>query len=113
MPRIATRPHSRYTQTALELLGQSIRAGRIAGRMSAEQLSQRAGISRSLLQRIEKGDPGCAIGAVFEVAAIAGVPLFADDPADLNSLARASEEKLTLMPKAVRQPRNKVVKDDF
>ena len=112
MAKIATRPYSRYTQTALELLGQSIRAERIAGRMTAEQLALRAGISRSLLQRIERGDPGCAIGAVFEVAAIAGVPLFAADPQVLATLARASGEKLTLMPKAVRQPR-KVVKDDF
>jgi len=112
MPKVATRPYSRYTQTALELLGQSIRTGRIAGRMTAEQLAQRAGISRSLLQRIEKGDPGCAIGAVFEVAAIAGVTLFAADPSDLTTLSRASEERLTLMPKAVRQPR-KGVKDDF
>lgn len=112
MAKIATRPTSRYTQTALELLGQSIRAERIAGHMTAEQLALRAGISRSLLQRIEKGDPGCAIGAVFEVAAIAGVPLFAADPQDLGTLARASGEKLTLMPKAVRQPR-KMVKDDF
>ena len=65
MPKVATRPISRYTQTALELLGQTIRAERIAGRMSAEQLAARAGISRSLLQRVEKGDPGCAIGVVF------------------------------------------------
>ncbi|SRR5579859_202269 len=112
MAKIATRPYSRYTQTALELLGQSIRAERIAGRMTAEQVALRAGISRSLLQRIEKGDPGCAIGAAFEVAAIVGVPLFAADPQDLSSLTRASSEKLTLMPKAVRQPR-KDVKDDF
>jgi transcriptional regulator with XRE-family HTH domain len=112
MAKLATRPYSRYTQTALELLGQAIRAERISGRMTAEQVALRAGISRSLLQRIEKGDPGCAIGAAFEVAAIVGVPLFADDPADLATLSRASGEKLTLMPKAVRQPR-KVVKDDF
>jgi transcriptional regulator with XRE-family HTH domain len=112
MAKLATRPYSRYTQTALELFGQSIRAERIAGRMTTEQVAQRAGISRSLLQRIEKGDPGCAIGAAFEVAAIVGVPLFAADPADLASLSRASGEKLTLMPKAVRQSR-KAVKDDF
>ena len=112
MPKLAARPYSRYTQTALELFGQSIRAERIAGRMTAEQVAERAGISRALLRRIEKGDPGCAIGAAFEVAAIVGVPLFAADPVMLASLQKAGEEKLALMPKAIRQPR-KVVKDDF
>lgn len=112
MPKLANRPISRYAQTALELLGQSIRAERIAGRMTIEQVAARAGISQPLLRRIERGDPGCAAGAVFEVAAIVGVPLFASDPQDLSGLARASGEKLTLMPKAVRQPR-KDVKDDF
>ncbi len=112
MPKVATRPTSRYTQTALELLGQSIRTARIAGRMKTEQVSERAGISRSLLRRVERGDPGCAIGVVFEVAAIVGVPLFTSDESDLATLSRATGEKLTLMPKSVRQPR-KEVKDDF
>lgn len=112
MPKLAIRPYSRYTQTALQLLGQSIRAERIAGRMTLEQVAIRAGISQPLLRRIEKGDPGCTIGAVFEVAAIVGVPLFAEDPNAVAKLQKAGEEKLALMPKAIRQPR-KVVKDDF
>jgi len=112
LPKLANRPISRYTLTALELLGQSIRAERIAGRMTVEQVAARAGISQPLLRRIERGDPGCAIGAAFEVAAIVGVPLFAADPQDLSTLVRFSGEKLTLMPKAVRRSR-KDVKDDF
>lgn len=112
MPKLATRPYSRYTQTALEMFGQSIRAARIASRVTIEQLAERAGISRGLLRRIETGDPGCTIGVAFEVAAIVGVPLFAADPAMLATLQKAGEEKLALMPKAIRQPR-KVVKDDF
>ena len=38
---------------------------------------------RDLAHRIEKGDPGCAIGAVFEVAAIVGVRLFDADQSTL------------------------------
>jgi len=112
MPKLTTRPTSRYTQTALELFGQAVRIERIAGRMTAEQVAERAGISRSLLRRIEKGDPGCAIGAAFEVAAIVGVPLFTADATELASLRQAGGEKLALLPKAIRQPR-KTVKDDF
>lgn len=112
MPKVAVRPVSRYTQTALELLGQTIRTERLAGRMTAEQLAARAGISRSLLQRVEKGDPGCAIGVVFELAAILGVPLFTENDADMSSLRRSADLRLAVLPKTARRPR-KEVKDDF
>ena len=112
MPKVTTRPISRYTQTALELLGQTIRAERIAGRMTAEQLAVRAGISRALLRRVENGEPGCTIGAVFELAAILGIPLFADGPGDLTTMKHSAELKLAVLPKTARRPR-KDVKDDF
>lgn len=112
MVKVATRPISRYTQAALELLGQTIRAERIAGRISAEQLADRAGISRALVRRIERGDPGCAIGVVFELASILGVPLFTADPNEMVNLKQSAELKLALLPKTARLPR-KEVKDDF
>ena len=112
MPKVTSRALSRYTQTALELLGQTIRAERIAGRMTAEQLAERAGTSRALLRRVEKGDPGCAIGVVFELAAILGIPLFALDPAEMTPLKQAADLKLAVLPKTARRLR-KEVKDDF
>lgn len=36
--------------------------------MTGDELSGRAGISRRTLQKIERGDPKCEIGLVFEVA---------------------------------------------
>ena len=82
MTKPSTRPYSRYSLEAAVLLGQLIRLARIGHRLTFEELAERAGISRGLLHRIEKGDPGCAIGSVFEVAAIVGVRLFdADQPA--------------------------------
>jgi hypothetical protein len=56
-----------------------------------------------MLQRIEKGNPKCEIGAVFEAAAIVGVKLF---DADENALAKHlhhTREKLALLPKSVRK----------
>ena len=44
--------------------------------MTTADLASRAGISRALLQRIERGDPGCSIGVVVEVATIGGLSLF-------------------------------------
>jgi hypothetical protein len=46
-----------------------------------------------LLARIEKGDPGCSIGSVFEVATICGVPLFDQEQRQLtNSFSHASRK---------------------
>ena len=69
------RTYSRQNLEALELLAQAIRAGRIGRKITIREMANRAGISRSLLQRIEDGDPSCAIGAVFEAAVIANTTL--------------------------------------
>jgi transcriptional regulator with XRE-family HTH domain len=112
MVKPIARPYSQYSLDALALLGQRIREGRLARRMTAVDLAVRARISRTLLQRIERGDAGCAIGAVFEVAAICGVPLFEADPRALASTLTRQQEKMALLPKAVRAG-GQGVKDDF
>jgi transcriptional regulator with XRE-family HTH domain len=85
------------------LLGGLIREARNERKITAQELADRAGISRGMLQRIEKGNPKCEIGAVFEAAAIVGVKLF---DADENALAKHlhhTREKLALLPKSVRK----------
>ena len=69
-------------------------------------------MSRGLLIRIEKGDPGCAIGAVFEVAAILGVRLFDADQSTLAAGIAANAATFTLLPQAIRTSA-RPVKDDF
>ena len=58
------------TIEALTLLADAIKVARREKGMRTQELAERAGISRGLLQRIEQGDAGCSIGAVFEVATI-------------------------------------------
>jgi hypothetical protein len=77
-----------------------------------EQLAERAGFSRGLVHRIEKGDPGCSIGAVFEAAAIVSVHLFDAGQMKLSENISANSAVLTLLPKTVHMPRS-TVKDDF
>jgi transcriptional regulator with XRE-family HTH domain len=89
MVKPKTQVTSRVTREALVLLGQQIKQGRLARKLTAEELSTRAGISRALLRRIERGDPGCSIGAAFEAAVIAGVPLFVPEPSQLGARAGA------------------------
>jgi transcriptional regulator with XRE-family HTH domain len=105
-------PYSRYSRDAAVLLGQLIRRARIERKLTAGELAERAGVSRGLVQRIENGDPGCAIGAVFEAAAIVGVRLFDADQATLTGAINANTTVLSLLPKAVRAPRIET-KDDF
>src|SRR5579872_1367822 len=97
-----TKPHSRYAKDAALLLGQLIRKARIDHKMTAEELAGRAGLSRGLLRRIEKGDLGCTLGAVFEAAAVVGVRLFDADQETLTSKVTSSTAVMTLLPKAVR-----------
>ena len=55
MPKL-TRPYSPTARKAAELLGLMIRAARLERNMTAQELAERAGGSRPLLSRVEKGD---------------------------------------------------------
>ncbi len=112
MPKPAQRPYSAYSRDAVKLLGQLIRQSRIDKKLTAEELAERAGVSRGLIQRIEKGDPGCTIGAAFEAASIVGVRLFDADRAALAGAISTHTATLALLPKAVRTSQIKA-KDDF
>jgi len=51
-------------------LGENIKLARLRRDLSTMQVSERAGISRGTLVKIEKGDEGVAIGYYFRVLAI-------------------------------------------
>jgi transcriptional regulator with XRE-family HTH domain len=112
MPKSITRTYSRYTREASALLGGLIRAARKERKLTAQELADRAGISRGLLQRIEKGDLKCEIGAAFEVATIVGVKLFDATEGTLTKHLRQTEDKLALLPQRIKT-RKKAVRDDF
>lgn len=112
MPKPAIRSISRYADEAISYLGHLIREARIARKEPAAQLAERAGISRGLLQRIERGDRGCAIGAVFEVAALVDIRLFDLDRDRLAASNETLARTLTLLPRVSRSAKTEV-KDDF
>ncbi|PLY16662.1 MAG: transcriptional regulator [Sedimenticola sp.] len=112
MPKSITRTYSRYSRDATALLGGLIREARKERKLTAQEVADRAGISRGLLQRIEKGDLKCEIGAVFEVATILGVKLFDTDDTTLSKHLSQTKDKLALLPKSVRK-KSKAVRDDF
>lgn len=106
------RSYSRVTRQALLILGKLIKVGRAERGMTAQDLADRAGISRTTLYTIEKGEPGPEIGTVFEVAVLVGVRLFEFDDRTLTMHNARLDEKLTLLPKSIR-PSNQEVDDDF
>jgi len=112
MSKPSARPYSRYAAEAVSYLGRLIRKSRIERKETAAQLAERAGISRGLMQRIERGDPGCSVGAAFEVAALLGIRLFDLDRETLTANNHIAAQTLTLLPSAAR-PTRKPVKDDF
>lgn len=58
---------TRSVTRRLDEMGGSIRRWRLMQALKAQELAERAGISRSTLQKIERGDPGVSIGAVLSV----------------------------------------------
>lgn len=107
-----TKPLSRYTALAISLLGKQIRLGRKQHKWSEAELAERANIARATLQKIEKGDPHCSIGLVFEVAALVNVSLFEAEKSSLIERIEQANEKMALLPERVRNP-HRDIDDDF
>jgi transcriptional regulator with XRE-family HTH domain len=111
MAKPKARTYSRISRRAVALLGREIRVARKQQHMTAQELATRAGVSRGLIQRIENGDPGCQIGAVFEAATIVGLHLFDADERALSARLARAEQNLALLP-AHTHPKTKV-DDEF
>lgn len=106
------RTYSKYALEAAVLMGEQIKLGRKQRRWTEKNLADRAGISRATLQKIENGEMSCAIGLVFEVAALVGVRLFEPGSAPLALHIEHTQDKLALLPQRIRT-RAKAVHDDF
>ena len=109
---MATRTYSTQTKDALKVMGQLISLARKEAEMTAQALAERAGISRSLLHRIEKGDPKCEIGVAFELATLLRIRLFSEE-IPLPFLADHLEARIAVLPKIVRVSDTKKVSNDF
>lgn len=57
----------------LEQMGENIKLARKRRKLTTIQVAERAGIARSTLYLIEKGDSGVAMGAYFNVLRVLGL----------------------------------------
>ena len=90
--------------SALRKLGQDINDARRRRRITAELMAQRAGLSRSTIGKIEKGDPGTSMGSYGAVLFVLGMEKRLNDLVDsMHDLIgrRLEDENL---PKRVRIP---------
>lgn len=61
------------TRPALERLGQDVRNARLRRGIAVADLAVRAGTSPSSIARLERGDPGVAIGTLADVLVVLGL----------------------------------------
>lgn len=54
-------------------LGEQLQLARKRRKLTSMQVAERAGISRTTLYQIEKGDPGVSMGAYFNVLRVFGL----------------------------------------
>ena len=109
---IKQRTYSKYAKEAALLMGKQIKLGRKQRKWSENNLAERIGISRATIQKIERGEMTCAIGLVFEAAALVGINLFEQNKLPLSVSIEHTIDKIALLPKRIK-PRTKAVDDDF
>jgi transcriptional regulator with XRE-family HTH domain len=60
-------------QKALDALGTSLKAARLARRMTIAELATRTGISVGTIKRLQQGDPAVALGSWFACLSVLGL----------------------------------------
>lgn len=109
-----TVPMRPVVRDGLAVLGNLVREARIRRNWTRAELAQRANISVPTIAKIEEGHPGTAVGTVFSVADLVGVPLFGiDDRAELARLRHLGQERVALLPSRARHSRTDDIDDDF
>jgi transcriptional regulator with XRE-family HTH domain len=87
---------------ALKKLGEDLKKARKRRRITTKLAAERAGISRTTLTKIEKGDAGASIGAYAKVLFILGLISHLGDMADSTSDKLGAYLETEHLPKRVR-----------
>ena len=73
-------------------LGENLRLARLRRQLSAEQVAERAGVSRSTLHLMENGSAGTSLGKLLQVLAVLGLESDLDRLAADDVLGRKLED---------------------
>lgn len=94
----------------MEELGENIKLARLRRKLSAEQVAERAGISRSTLWQIEKGLPNVSMGYYAQVLFVLGLEKNLSVMAADDVLGRKLQDAEILVKK--RAPKRKTAKNE-
>ena len=90
---------------ALRKLGRDIRDARLRRRIPVAVAAERASISRVTLNKIEKGDPGVALGIYATVLFVLGMVDRVSELADVKHDATGLQLEEERLPQRIRRPR--------
>src|SRR5690349_2145528 len=101
MPRTTVAPLPSL-QKRLGTIGDNIHLARLRRRLTTEQVAERAGITRTTLRNIERGDPAVSIGAYATVLFCLGLEHGLDAIARDDELGRKLQDAdLVTKPRAL------------
>jgi len=90
---------------ALRKLGQDIRDARLRRRIPTAVMAERASISRTTLNKVEKGDPGVSLGNYANVLFVLGMAERLGELADVKTDTVGLELEEERLPQRIRKPR--------
>lgn len=88
---------------AVRKLGQDIRDARLRRRIPTAVMAERASISRTTLNKIEKGDPGVSLGNYANVLFVLGMAERLGDLADVKMDTVGLELEEERLPQRIRK----------
>lgn len=96
-------------QKIITQLGEDIKLARLRRKLSAEQVAERANISRSTLWQIEKGTPSVAMGAYLQVLFVLGLEKNMLNLANDDTLGRKLQDaELLVKKRAPKKPKQAI-----
>lgn len=87
-------------QRLLSELGERLKLARMRRKLSNVVVAQRAGVSRTSVYKVEKGDPGATLGTYLRVLVVLGME------GDINALAADDKVGRKLQDLAMNSPRS-------